>query len=205
MKSVVAVIFFLVAAVQADPQWNNKNDRDRNNGRTRNIKSERIFRNENGQRKIFLYKSGKDHIFDFFSVSARCYNGQEAWDQYTWKIGGIRPDYYVDKGNRRNLDDCVRQCDRDPYCYFATLTYKKRCWILTTSDKAFCRYARGTTSGGHFGRLSDTDRCTNKEPCESAYRVCKEPRCTLYSIMERYCRTNDQDKAIDTCDLSHPK
>jgi len=123
---------------------------------------------------------------------AECPNENIGWARKTWTAGGIRP-YYVSKGFRNDFEECLRECQRQPDCYFATYTSKKNCYFLTTSDDDMCQYLKS----GHFGEMGE--KCTGWEPCPSAYKQCNEPRCTLLSIATIYCNTNDQVKAVTTC------
>jgi len=141
-----------------------------------------------------------DNIFVTFAV---CGNGDQDetdpnWFNYTWRAGGPR-EYYENFGPADDLQACINMCQRQRECYFATLTPTRQCWGLNTNHPTSCKYF--TT--GHFGKL--IEQCTPVKPCYSAYRVCKNPKCTLESIMDTYCGTKGMDHSVTKCILGYQK
>lgn len=117
------------------------------------------------------------------------------WQYMTWKAGGIR-DYYVKKGVKKSLNECVQECALDEKCYFATMTKSNHCYLLTTSpnvESTHCRYLNGK----HYGKI--LERCGPFKPCPSAYKRCGQPNCALVSILKSYCKNKNKNEAVSKC------
>lgn len=116
------------------------------------------------------------------------------WFYKNWTTGGVH-DYYIDKGRKDSLAECVDECASQDDCYYATMTTRSRvCYIMTTTSSVACQTA---VPSGHFG--DHLESCDPLHPCPSAYKICDKPRCSLLDILKSYCLSHDLDDALQGC------